>query len=83
MEIIENKFMRELYIYKPFLNFEMTNSYELELVTLVKARVAPGMLRRGDDSSDKGVKIQFLGYHKSQASPKKLFLTFRRGASML
>ena len=49
----------------------------------LNAGVAPGIFRRGADSSDEGAKIWFLGYYKYQKSPKKSLFTFRRGASML
>ena len=45
--------------------------------------VAPGIFRRGGESSDEGAKIWFSGYCKCQKSPKKWLFTFRRGASML
>ena len=35
--------------------------------------VAPGIFRRGADSSDEGAKIWFSGYHKYQKSPKNCF----------
>ena len=44
-----------------------------------QAGVAPGIFRRGADSSDEGAKIWFLGYHKCQKSPKQSCFTFRRG----
>ena len=41
--------------------------------------VAPGISRRGADSSDEGAKIWFSEYYKCQKSPKKSLFTFRRG----
>ena len=48
-----------------------------------KAGVAPGIFRRGAESSDEGAKIWFSGYYKCQKSPKKSLFTFQREASML
>ena len=50
---------------------------------MATAGVAPGIFRRGADSSNEGAKIWFSGYYKSQKSPKESLFTFRRGASML
>ena len=36
------------------------------------AGVAPGIFRRGADSSDEGVTLWFLGYYKCQKTPKNL-----------
>ena len=49
----------------------------------VQPGVAPGISRRGVDSSDEGTKIWCLRYYKCQKSQKKSPFTFRRGASML
>ena len=55
----------------------------LTKVSNMQPGVAPGIFRRGADSSDEGAKIWFSGYYKCQKSPKKSLFTFRRGASML
>ena len=38
--------------------------------------VAPGIFRRGAESSDEGAKIWLSGYYKCQRSPKKSLFTF-------
>ena len=41
--------------------------------------MAPGIFRRGADSSDEGAKIWFSGYCKCHKSRKKSLLILRRG----
>ena len=44
----------------------------------LNAGVAPGMFRRGGNSSDEVAKIWFSGYYKWQKFPKKSLFTFQR-----
>ena len=45
--------------------------------------MAPGIFRRGADSSDEGAKMWLSGYCKCQKFPKNSLFTFRRGAGMV
>ena len=53
------------------------------IFAVVSTWMAPGIVRRGADSSDEGAKIQFSGYSKCQKSLKTSVFTFRRGAIAL
>ena len=48
-----------------------------------KSGMAPGIFRRGADSSDEWAKIWFSGYYKCKKSPKNSTVNFQWRASML